>query len=249
VFDRSVEAQGFRRRLEEAMFRLAETNMQLQQYGAMAEQHAAEQERKRISQDVHDILGHTLSTVNMTLQASLAVVNPSNHDGLYRMLSGAREQVKEGIQELRKALVVLDSVPHMTPYSKASILHLARNVSQATGIAIEVDFANVGAIHSEELAAIIYRLVQEGITNAIRHGNATHIDIHFQRLDAGIRLYVRDNGRGLGESQPGFGLRGMQDRISSVNGSLEIRGRAQGGTVLTAWFPVQEQGASARVKD
>jgi signal transduction histidine kinase len=249
VFDRSVEAQGYRRRLEEAMFRLAETNMQLQQYGAMAEQHAAEQERKRISQDVHDILGHTLSTVNMTLQASLSVVDTSIHEGLYRMLSGAREQVKEGIQELRKALAVLDSVPYKAPYGKASILQLARNVSQATGITIDVDFADMGAISSEELAAIIYRLVQEGITNAIRHGNATHIDIHFQRTDGGIRLYVRDNGRGLGESQPGFGLKAMEDRISSVDGSLEVTGHAQGGTLLTAWFPDQKEGAATDVED
>ncbi len=211
--------------------------MKLQDYSAMAEQHAMEDERKRISQEVHDILGHTLATVNMTLQAAMGLTSAEEHEKLHKMLAGARNHVKQGMQELRRALSSLTAQTHSTGFDGARILELTRNVSLATGITITVDFANSRPSLGEERAAVVYRLVQEGITNAIRHGSATHIDIHFQQVESGLLIYLRDNGKGIGDHAPGFGIRNMERRLQSVNGSLQITSDPHLGTTLQAWMP------------
>ncbi len=237
VYLRAVQAEEMRERLEEAMSRLAEANMKLQHYATMAERQAMEEERKRIAQEVHDILGHTLTTVNMTLQAAIGMLGNTNQPKLIQMLGSAREHVKEGMLELRRALNSLSAVVPQSPYNKARVLELARNVSQATGLRIDVDFGNTGPFGGEQRAATIYRLVQEGITNAIRHGNATYVDIHFQDLAGGLMLYVRDNGRGLMHKNPGFGITTMQKRVLTMNGEVSIGPNQPQGTTLQVWLP------------
>jgi signal transduction histidine kinase len=247
VIRHSVEADTVRSQLEEAMYRLADSNMKLQEYSAIIEQHAMEDERKRISQEVHDILGHTLTTVNMTLQASISLATNCENQQLSSMLSGAREHVKSGMQELRRALASLAEEPPMQKPYITKILDLTRNVSAATGIKIGIDFANTGLSLAADRASILYRLVQEGITNAIRHGNATEIHIHFQRIDTGLMVFVRDNGRGSASREPGFGLQSMEDRIASIDGTLKFSSEPQHGTTIEAWLPIDEK-AETKVK-
>lgn len=238
VLLQSAEARNVRERLEEALYRLAETNMKLQDYSAIVEQHAMEDERKRISQEVHDILGHTLATVNMTLQAAMGLSTRNDDSRLFEMLASARGHVKQGMQELRRELSSLAIDKAASTLKTSRILDLARNVSLATGIEIDVDFANIGSNVGEGKAVVIYRLVQESITNAIRHGSATHIDIHFQHVQGGLLVYVRDNGHGMGNSEPGFGIRNMEERLRSVSGTLTITSEVH-GTTLQAWIPTQ----------
>ena len=102
VYLRAIQAEEMREKLEEAMSRLAEANMKLRHYTTMAEQQALEDERKRIAQEVHDILGHTLTTVNMTLQAAIGMLSNEEPPKRLSMLDRARASAKEGRLELTR---------------------------------------------------------------------------------------------------------------------------------------------------
>ena len=84
---------------------------------------------------------------------------------------------------------------------------------------------------------VLYRIVQESITNAIRHGNATHIDVRIEREDNDLRIRIADNGKGCDDIQSGFGLHHMQERIDMLKGTLSYSGKD--GFVIEAVVPVR----------
>lgn len=241
MYRRAAGAQDIRRQLEEALSRLAETNIKLQDYATIAERQAMDEERKRIAQEVHDVLGHTLATVNMTLQASIGMIRADGDPRLLSILGAARLHVKEGMLELRRALSSLAAHSEEPFYDKPRILKLTRNVTQATGLRVDLEFGNTGSLGTQEQAAAIYRLLQEGITNAIRHGNASYVDIHFQDLSSGLMVYIKDNGSGVGYNEPGFGIGTMHKRLSEMGGTLTIEPNIPRGTTLRAWIPSRRE--------
>lgn len=234
---RAFEAEEMQSRLEEALTRLAGANMKLQDYSTIAERQAMEEERKRIAQEMHDILGHTLTTVNMTLQAAIGTLKDSDQVELVRMLDSARDHVKDGMVELRRALKYIDTSTDYLPYNKNRILDLTKNVTQATGIEITVDFGNTGPFREELRASTIFRIVQEGITNALRHSDATHMNIHFQQIEYGLMIYIRDNGKGVGTEEPGFGITSMRKRVLPLRGTVKIGPNHPRGTTLQVCLP------------
>ena len=202
---------------------------------------AQEDERKRIAQEVHDVLGHTLATVNMTLQASIGMIRADGNPRLLSMLGAARLHVKEGMHELRRALSSLAAHSEEPFYDKSRILKLTRNVSQATGLRVDLEFGNTGSLGTQNQTAAIYRLLQEGITNAIRHGNASYVDVHFQDLSNGLMIYIKDNGSGVGYNEPGFGIDTMHKRLSEMGGTLTMEPNIPRGTTLRAWIPSRRE--------
>lgn len=104
------------------------------------------------------------------------------------------------------------------------------------GIAIRLDLRceDLGA----EMDAVIYRLVQEGLTNAARHGGARHVQIRISAGQGRIKVVVEDDGTGLsGASSDGLGLKGMRERLAAVGGALSLEARPGGGTLLSAEIP------------
>ncbi len=89
----------------------------------------------------------------------------------------------------------------------------------------------------ESIDSTIYRIVQEGITNAIRHGNASEIAIHLSSDGSKVAVTISDNGSGAGEIKEGIGLAGIRERLASVRGGLSAGNRA-GGFQLYAWVPL-----------
>jgi signal transduction histidine kinase len=86
---------------------------------------------------------------------------------------------------------------------------------------------------------IAYRAVQEGISNALRHGRATEIGIQFSRQGTGVGIAIVDNGTGFDVLSEGFGLMGIRERVSQVGGTVEIRGEPGTGTRLSVWIPLE----------
>ena len=102
-----------------------------------------------------------------------------------------------------------------------------------------VHFSNVPWHFGGEIDTVIYRIVQEGITNAIRHGNATEIAVHLS-LDAGqIAVTINDNGSGAKEMIEGIGLTGIKERLRYVDGEVSV-GNIRGGFRLCARIPLRE---------
>ncbi len=224
------------RRLNEATFRLAETNIQLQEYAALAEQHSVTQERKRLSREFHDTIGYTLTNLVMMLEAALDL-HQENPTELTDHLLRTRDQAKDGLLEIRRTLHVLRTEESRTK-GLAAIQNLVDAFTKATHLEVELNLGDAPLYFGEEADWTAYRLVQEGITNAIRHGKATQIYISFFRKDDGVSIQIRDNGSGTSCIEEGYGLIGMRERIERLGGRLITLSKPGEGFMLSVWIPL-----------
>lgn len=225
------------RRLNEATYRLAETNIQLQEYAALAEQESATQERKRLGREIHDTLGYTLTNLVMMLEAAMDL-HQENPVELPEHLKRTRDQAKEGLLEIRRTLHILRTEENRTK-GLAAIQNLVDAFTKATHLEVDLNLGDSPLHFGEEADWTAYRLVQEGITNAIRHGKATLIYISFFRKDDGISIQIRDNGSGTSCIEEGYGLIGMRERIERLGGRLTTLSKPGEGFKLFAWIPLE----------
>ncbi len=231
----SLPLKELNRRFHEATFRLAETNIQLQDYAALAEQQSAANERKRLGREIHDSLGYTLTNLLMMLEAALDLSQESPGE-LPEHLERTRDQAKEGLAEIRHTLNLLRT--EQQPIKGLSAIHkLIDSFTKATHLEVELNLGDAPLHFGEEADWVAYRLVQEGITNAIRHGKATQIFISFYRQGEGIGIQIKDNGNGTTFIEEGYGLIGMRERIERLGGNLSVSSKPGDGFMLSAWMP------------
>jgi signal transduction histidine kinase len=210
--------------------------------GREAESRAAvAEERARIARELHDIVGHSVSV--MTVQAS-AVRRLLREDQKREReaLITVEETGRAALAEMRRLVGVLrrqEDAPALVP--QPSLEHVEKLVEQTreaglpTRLTIEGDASPLPA--GIDLTA--YRLVQEGLTNALKHSRATQAEVHVRYADGTVELVVRDDGNGNGKGDGGgHGLVGMRERVAVVGGDLAAGPRPDGGYELRARLPV-----------
>ncbi|WP_295362014.1 sensor histidine kinase [Arenimonas sp.] len=214
---------------ERARAELAVVNADLLATRSLLAESARDGERLRLSRELHDVAGHKLTALKLNLAAlardpRFAAEAPVAlcarlADELLADIRGVVQQMRadEGL-ELAPAITALAS-----PFPRPR-LHLQ----------IDED-ARVGSLAQAEA---LLRTVQEGLTNAARHSQAGNLWVVLRREDGGLRLDIRDDGRGRGELKPGNGLGGMRERLEAAGGGLDVRRTDTGGVHLQAWLPV-----------
>jgi signal transduction histidine kinase len=239
--ENQIPATELNRRLQEATWEMAQTNMKLQEYAITAEQEAMLNERKRMAREIHDTLAYTLTNILMMMEAAIDMANKSSPD-LVKHLEVARNQAKEGLSEVRYALQALRPVEFSGFVGLSAIQRLVRAFEKAAQIKVELELGDVPLYLGEEANLTLFRLVQEGLTNALRHGKATRIMVLFTRDGDGVYVSIKDNGIGSGNTGPktGFGLLGMQERVERLGGRLEVISEPGVGFTLRAWIPLRE---------
>ena len=202
---------------------------------------AVAEERARIARELHDVVGHSVSV--MTVQASgvRRLLHPDQEREREALLI-VEQTGREALAEMRKLVGVLrrpEDAPALAP--QPSLKHLDKLIEQVreSGLAVELkvegEATNLPA--SVDLAG--YRLVQEGLTNTIKHAEATRADVLVRYGKADVELVVADNGTGNGDGGgSGHGLVGIRERVSVVGGSLEAGPRPGGGFEVRARLPV-----------
>ena len=115
-------------------------------------------------------------------------------------------------------------------------MNLARSFQTATGVEVRISYGNAPFSLGREVDATIYRLIQQGLTNAFRHGAASEVRVNLWLADTEVRVNISDNGRGSGDVKEGIGLGGMRERLASLGGRIETRSRADGFD-LSAFIP------------
>ena len=202
---------------------------------------AVVEERARIARELHDVVGHSVSV--MTVQASgvRRLLRPDQHREREALLV-VEQTGREALAEMRRMVGVLrrpEEAPALAP--QPSLDHLDRLVEQAreAGLPVElrVEGDTVQLPAGVDLTA--YRLVQEGLTNAIKHSRATRAEVLVHYRDGQIELVVSDDGPGGGGGdRGGHGLVGMRERVSVYGGDLEAGPRPEGGYRLRARLPL-----------
>jgi signal transduction histidine kinase len=198
--------------------------------------HAAEEERKRWARELHDETLQGLGGLRMLLTAATRSSDPDRlREGVtsaIRQLEGEIDALRGLIRELRPA-----ALDELGP--AAAIEGLASRISERTGITVTADVRLADQRHPAELETALYRIVQEAVTNAVRHSGARRVTIDVAGHPGTLQVRVSDDGKGFdpADARDGFGLTGMRERVALLNGELAIAS-SPGGTTITALVPV-----------
>lgn len=219
------------KRLEDAVTNLTKTNTAYQTYATYIEETSKDEERHRISREIHDIVGYSMTNLLMIVQAALY---SENQDQITELLQKAQTHINESLLEVRMALRKLRSTQKKTLHGSALIRYLTDNFQKVTGIRITLDFISFPNKINIEIEKILYRMIQEAMTNSFRHGRASEIQISFWSAGDFLIIQIRDNGKTHNEAQiiEGIGIQGMRERITGIGGTFTLESLRDGFTVL-----------------
>lgn len=235
-----LNEQKARERAEQLTLELERANTQLAAYATQAEELAMTQERNRVAREIHDNLGHTLTIVNVQIEAAKAVMGSDPGRALDAMKK-AQNLAQEGLIRVRESVSALRE----SPVNNRSLDNAIEDLTQAvesSGIVTGFRVTGEPFTVDHKVALALYRAAQEALTNVCRHSRASRIDVNLEfRLDE-VRLEVKDNGVGAGQIREGFGLLGIRERMQLLGGSLEIDTGTGKGFRLYACVPVSPTG-------
>jgi signal transduction histidine kinase len=206
---------------------------------------ASEQERRRWARELHDETLQELGALKMILETTGAADRPEMAAGSAQRAVDQLDLTIRGLQSLITELrpAALDELG-LEPAVEA----LAERTSATSGLRVDarIDLAAAEG-RSEtrlepEVATAVYRLVQEALTNVVKHANADRVTLEIAEQGTKLSVTVQDDGSGFDPKQRkngGFGLIGMNERVELVGGRLEIDSRPGGGTTVRAWLPVR----------
>ena len=234
-----LNEQQSRERAERLMSELEEANTQLAAYATQAEELAMTQERNRLAREIHDTLGHTLTIVNVQIEAA-RVVMESDPARARDAMNKAQELTQQGLARVRESVAALRESPVSNRSLDEAIASLVRE-AQISGIVAEFTVTGEPLVLEHKVALALYRAAQEGLTNVRKHARASRVDVRLDYRPAEVRLEVRDNGVGATETAGGFGLLGIRERMQLLGGRLEIDTGVRKGFHLAASVPLQQE--------
>jgi len=215
---------------------LKEANLQLRRYAFQVEELATAKERNRLAREIHDSLGHYLTVVNVQLEAARLFCESDAQKAL-QLLSKAQAMTREGLTEVRRSVASLRQPATEDHPLVERIVHLVGE-SQAHGLALELGITGEQAALSTQTELTLYRAAQEGLTNIRRHSAATRAALTLDYSGShSVRLSLTDNGRGATQSQGGFGLLGLRERVQLLGGSLRTASEPGKGFTLEVELP------------
>jgi len=196
-----------RRKLEQA-------NIKLQSYSDQVEALTEIETRNTIASEIHDSLGHNLTALIMQLEMTshLLSTDPENAKNL---LNEAKDTARNNLVAVRKAVKAMDQASEVH-----DIERLIRDFSIKTGIQISWEI-DQNCLRTFDEKKCIYRAIQETMTNAVRHGEATELNITLKCYDR-ILLSVKDNGNTQAVVEFGYGLSKLKDRFEGLGGEISV---------------------------
>ncbi|WP_245620716.1 sensor histidine kinase [Cryptosporangium arvum] len=200
-------------------------------------------ERLRIARELHDVTAHTVAVVGLqiTLAKELVDRDPA---AAKKLLEGTRTINVDAIGELQASVTLLrdGEAPVLALPDETQLDEL---VSRAADSGVRVSLARSGPAgpYPPAVGLTVYRIVQEALTNVLRHASASTAAVAVDRSPAGVAVTVTDDGRGGPVSAWGHGLTGMRERVSSLGGSLHAGPAPRRGFEVKAWLPAEGEGA------
>jgi PAS domain S-box-containing protein len=245
-----VQRQGVEKALrksEQHSRQLLEQSRQMQEQLRLLSRQllsAQEEERKKISRELHDVIAQTLTTINVRLAAlkKEATLNTKNFD---RNIARTQQLVEQSVnivhrfaRELRPTVLDdLGLIPALHTFMKS--------FRKETGIRVSLSaFGEVEQVNGEK-RTVLYRVAQEALTNIARHARASHAEVKIQKLHDAVCMKIKDDGKGFetervlhGKKKNRLGLLGMRERVEMVGGNFTITSAPGKGTTILAQIPV-----------
>ncbi len=224
------------RQKKDVLYReLLDAHRQLKQYSDEVGRLSVVEERNRIARDIHDTIGHNMTALIMQLQMAEHLYKEDAARAA-ELLASALTTAKDSLSGIREVVETLRGDESVD--KKGAIRLLTAEFAEKTGTAIRLDIVEGEAEEedgpaenpSEDPSGVrnpaadmaLYRIVQEALTNAVRHGKATEISVDIRYLPKEIRFRIADNGTGAAEIKEGFGLKGIRERAEAFGGKVTI---------------------------
>ena len=235
---RRARAEASRQRSEESLQKLTGQLMYLQ-----------EVERRRIAGELHDGLGQDLAIIRNRATVGLQYADRSDL---------VAEQLREISQTAVSALNEVREIAHnLRPYELdrfgmiQAVEAMIERVSDSFSLRVTSDLDNINGILSTDSETLIYRIIQEGLNNVIKHAGATEARVTLKHLGNEVAVTVEDNGKGIkvgrNSKNGGFGLAGIQERARMLGGSCTVDSRPGHGTILTVLLELSDEVRAIRL--
>lgn len=215
---------------------LKKANTKLEEYASESARMAETKERNRLAREIHDTLGHSLTGIITGIEACIMLMDIAP-EATKEQLRAIAEVARTGIVDVRHSVKALhpDALENMDV--EEALYKLIDSTTRSTGVEITSTFkADLSHLDQDE-EDVVYRVVQESITNAIRHGKASKIHVGISRKYGDLHIVISDNGKGCAVVKPGFGLHHMKERLEMLGGKLEYKGN--NGFTIHATIPIR----------
>ena len=221
--------------LNEKVEELKVANAKLADYSKLSVENAKAKERNRMAREIHDILGHSLTSIATGLEACRSLAE--GH--LKTQLKKIRDIANKGLLDVRRSVREL-KVDSIQKYELISALeNLVQEVNGISHCLATMKIEGQMFLLKEDEEQMIYRVVQESITNSLRHGCAKQIDIAIVFGQTDVYIEVKDDGKGCDMIDKGFGLTHIEERVSGFNGKVKFSSKRGQGFVTKVYLPLR----------
>lgn len=215
--------------------RLTSANLYIQYQASNIEKRAIDEERKRITRELHDLTGYSFTNILMLMESAIRK-NGAENEELAQLLVLTRDQAQEGLRETRNVLYRLRK-EELPIRGLMAINQMVRIFEEITGMTVTQTYTNISSSYTEEIDQFIYKFVQETLLNAFKHAHASQVDIHYYVLDSLLSISVQDNVQGTSVVHEGIGLSGIRERLEKLGGNLQTT-HDFGGFAIIARLPL-----------
>ncbi|PEG11594.1 helix-turn-helix transcriptional regulator [Bacillus wiedmannii] len=213
---------------------IEEQKLLLEQHIRKIEKLTLIEERNRLSHELHDTIGHTLTSLIAGVTSLRSSVPNSQFERIDSLISIAQHS----LDDIRRHLHEL-SHNSLSNSLSASLQQLTEEFMKSTGTTVTFRVIGTETLLMQKVNFCLYRCLQESLTNAVRHGKASTISVQLYFDEQQLRLQIEDNGIGTEEIQFGFGLSGMKERLEQVHGTLSVHSSSEQGTFIVCNIPLQ----------
>lgn len=200
---------------------VAMINKKMQKYVIVTEKFGEKNERKRLARELHDTIGHALAGMAVGVDACITMIdkNPQLAKAQLKVISKA---IRKGMKDVRNSLNKMRPDFLYQYRLKEAIEKMKEEISNVTDLKINLNYQIDETGFDTKIEDILFRVIQESITNSIRHGLATVVDINIYKENNLLCLKIKDNGKGCKAINYGFGLKQMVERVSQIRGDINF---------------------------
>ena len=221
--------------------KLREANTALKEYADIKERMGETRERNRLAMEIHDTIGHALTGISVGVDTCIAImdINPAVAK---KQLCVISKTAKEGIADVRRSVRALHGEDASTSLS-AEIREMLDKTRSTAGVAIKY-IADLPLDFEGDERKTVFRVIQESVTNAIRHGKASEITIRISSEEKergkALVIIIQDNGMGAKDFQCGFGTTHIRERLAMLGGTADFYSSEGEGFTVRAIMPIRE---------
>lgn len=213
-------------------------NIQLKEYASEYGEIVKMKERNRLAREIHDILGHSLTSITTGIEACIEMIG-LNPKSVEKQLGKILELSRKGLLDVRRSVREL-KIDSLEKYDLIpAIKNLVNDVNSCTAVKVDLSIKGTVLKLKDDEEQTLYRIIQESITNAIRHGKANQIFIDIEYVNHTILVSIRDDGIGCDHIHDGFGLTHIRERVEMLNGSVSYNSENGKGFEVRVTIPVR----------